>query len=445
MSLAELRAAIDEYLGRGADFVKYGAAFVMAASVPASGCGSDIGGAAGGGAVIRTDSAGVQIAKIPAALLDHLPEWSLAAVPEMTIGRVEGEAAYLLGEILGATRLETGETVVLDAQAKELRVFDAAGTYLRTFGREGDGPGEFRYPSLVRALDGPRFAAYDRRHFAVTIWDVRSGLVSTERTSLSGCPVRGSQSAIIACTVHGILADGRFAVRYHPPRPAGARMALPPPGEAVNRDGLAVHVGVSDGGRIQIVDSIIGPPLTTILADRLVWQVPTLFRAYGQMLVGRDRIAVADNATFEIRSWDSSGAPREIARVSRAAMPVTPDRIEEIRSWAETARPTSIGTLLPVAEHLDGGELGDSVPHFGDALLDEAGRLWLADYGPSEEMRPVQRWHWTVIDRTGVPLARISTGRPHDLLEIGEDYVLVREIDEMHVGRVAMYRFEARS
>jgi hypothetical protein len=39
---------------------------------------------------------------------------------------------------------EAGTLYLLDIQLNEIRVFDTAGNYLRTIGREGEGPGEFR-------------------------------------------------------------------------------------------------------------------------------------------------------------------------------------------------------------------------------------------------------------------------------------------------------------
>ena len=39
-----------------------------------------------------------------------------------------------------------GDIYLLDQQLTEVKVFSRAGDYLRTIGREGEGPGEFRRP-----------------------------------------------------------------------------------------------------------------------------------------------------------------------------------------------------------------------------------------------------------------------------------------------------------
>jgi hypothetical protein len=50
--------------------------------------------------------------------------------------------------VIGAIALDEGQNVyLLDRQLSEVKVFSPTGGYLRTIGREGEGPGEFRRPS----------------------------------------------------------------------------------------------------------------------------------------------------------------------------------------------------------------------------------------------------------------------------------------------------------
>ncbi len=50
--------------------------------------------------------------------------------------------------------------------------------------------------------------------------------------------------------------------------------------------------------------------------------------------------------------------------------------------------------------------------------------------------------HWIVLDDGAVPLARMKTGSSKDILEIGSDYVLVRQQDDFGVERLAMFGIE---
>jgi len=80
------------------------------------------------------------------------------------------------GEVFGSINDLTvdvdGNVYILDGQAVEVRMFSHDGTYLRTFGHEGEGPGEFRHPMGVVMLPDnrmavcqsspPRLVAFDR-------------------------------------------------------------------------------------------------------------------------------------------------------------------------------------------------------------------------------------------------------------------------------------------
>ena len=61
---------------------------------------------------------------------------------------------------------------------------------------------------------------------------------------------------------------------------------------------------------------------------------------------------------------------------------------------------------------------------------------------PSPILVNTEELRWTILDENAFPLARMTTGPSDDILEIGADYMLLRERDEMDVERVAMYRIE---
>ena len=70
----------------------------------------------------------------------------------LELGVADGTGADVFGSIRSITVGDDGEVFVLDAMAQEVRVFDGNGAHLRSFGRRGEGPGEFGYADGL-ALD----------------------------------------------------------------------------------------------------------------------------------------------------------------------------------------------------------------------------------------------------------------------------------------------------
>lgn len=73
------------------------------------------------------------------------PEWELA--PVVSIGprsALESDTPEAFGSVLGVAFGAGGDVFVADGMNRQVRVFGPGGEHLRTFGRQGDGPGEFR-------------------------------------------------------------------------------------------------------------------------------------------------------------------------------------------------------------------------------------------------------------------------------------------------------------
>lgn len=81
-----------------------------------------------------------------------------------------------------------GRIYVLDQGNYRVQVFDADGRFMRTLGREGQGPGEFQYP-LSLAVGDDRLLVVDGGNARVGIWDLDGthiGDVGIERAGLLG-------------------------------------------------------------------------------------------------------------------------------------------------------------------------------------------------------------------------------------------------------------------
>lgn len=109
----------------------------------------------------------------------------------LVVGAVEGDEAQEFGRIRGVV-FEDSHLLVLDAMAKEIRVFDADGRFLRRIGRAGEGPGEFVIPmSLNRS--GDTIWVWDHRLWRIAAFDSLGGLLASHPVAVleqSGWPVQ---------------------------------------------------------------------------------------------------------------------------------------------------------------------------------------------------------------------------------------------------------------
>ncbi|RKZ11471.1 hypothetical protein DRQ53_14860 [bacterium] len=71
------------------------------------------------------------------------PDDALTLTPVLVIGEEDGELEFLFGRIVDLAVGPDGTIFVADQTAEHVRVFAPSGEFLRTIGREGQGPGEF--------------------------------------------------------------------------------------------------------------------------------------------------------------------------------------------------------------------------------------------------------------------------------------------------------------
>ena len=71
---------------------------------------------------------------------------ALELVEELRVGEAEGRPEYAFGQVRGIAVDATGCLYVADDKNIHIKVFDGKGVYLRTIGRQGQGPGEIGSP-----------------------------------------------------------------------------------------------------------------------------------------------------------------------------------------------------------------------------------------------------------------------------------------------------------
>lgn len=109
---------------------------------------------------------------------------------EVSIGTLDGADEYIFGAVSALAVGADGTFYVLDRQVPALRIYDADGNYVDTWGREGEGPGEYKRPRalavradgrvLVRDPGAARIMVYGPDGQEEDTWPIR-GSFSTSR------------------------------------------------------------------------------------------------------------------------------------------------------------------------------------------------------------------------------------------------------------------------
>lgn len=109
---------------------------------------------------------------IDTLVVDGPPLWgdAPALVEELRVGTLMGDADEAFGSIGGVLALDDGSIWIGDRDLGAIRRFDSAGTYLGQLGREGEGPGEFKYPQGMRQLNNGDVAVWDDGQIRVSFF-----------------------------------------------------------------------------------------------------------------------------------------------------------------------------------------------------------------------------------------------------------------------------------
>ncbi|MBD5803522.1 NHL repeat protein [Azoarcus sp. Aa7] len=163
---------------------------------------------------------------------------------------------------------ETGRLYVVDTAAHRIEVFDRDGARVASFGRRGEGPGEFNYPSLLwRASDG-RLYVTDSLNFRVQILDPYGGFVGSFGQSGDGSGDTPRPKGV-ATDSHGhvYVADalfnavqifdgaGRFLLSLGGQGQGAGEFWLP---AGLFIDGERIYVADSYNGRVQVLRYVGG-------------------------------------------------------------------------------------------------------------------------------------------------------------------------------------------
>lgn len=363
--------------------------------------------------------------------------WRIEQEPTLVLGLSEGRDEYLFFHIRGATRLSTGNIVVLNGGTRELRAFSPSGRHLWTAGGPGDGPGEMRAPSYLERLPGDLLQVQDvvsRIRYAPdgTLADhdrlAIEDLVKFGRYFVAECPVPGFVGdQVLACTSSGDVAQ--LPGEAGPWRRESRLVLLPwqldsiiPLGVFLVEDAWALPLVRPAGVTVRALTGAMGyasPPMSR----RGVFAIGGWPRKLVAAETGGDLVFAFD--LVQGRALPSV-AIRNVRRP-----PTTAELAGAWKAVAGSARLRNMYRPEYLEEHLP---TPDSIPNLDDLVVDDLGMVWVGLY---QGVASAPRWY-NVYGPGGLFAARVAMPAGVEVLEIGADYVLGVIRDALDVERIAL-------
>ncbi|MYH53382.1 MAG: hypothetical protein F4139_10585 [Gemmatimonadetes bacterium] len=376
------------------------------------------------------DSGGVRIIQNTGPPEGSRLAWQIGPDPALSIGAREGEAPYLLNGAVSATKLPDGRIVVADGGSSELRMFDSVGTHVRTWGGDGEGPGEFWWLNHVAAWPGDSIVAWYPARGRVSVFGP-DGSYGRSFGLWGDCPP-GCPGAVAA------RRDGTILTTH--------------PGEA--SDSALLQIRDGDGELLASLEKLPDRDLRFWKGERgETWSEPVPYGAELVKGLWGDLIIAGRTSRYEIRAFRANGALARIVRLEHPLRATTPDdydryiesELEEYSNFITRGRPgfpaSELEYILSIRrETIEATTMAETFPVFSSFMADAADHLWVREYDFPGEARPAPLW--TVFDPEGRVLGYVETPPGLRIFEIGADYILGRARDELGVESVLVWPLE---
>jgi len=393
-----------------------------------AGCGESPGATSGGGST--RDSAGITIVENATPAWSAEQAWTVSAEPALAMGASEGDPDHEFYQVMGTTRLSDGTIVVANSGTQQLRYFAPDGSLRATAGHKGGGPGEFQMLMTLIGLPGDSVLTFDGGNRRLSLFDAVGRHVRDFGATDASSP--------LPFLVIGRLDDGTYVAQL-PNMRIGPEMLERKPGPA--RDSIALmrldETGAPTDTLGVFPNSVQQVVMMEFMGNKVPMPIAVPFSPSMTVAVGADRVYVGISDTWEIRVYSPTGSLQRLIRRRHEPRVVTESDVEKNRSRLSELME---GQNNPFAKQYSDAyatvDYPPTMPAFGEILTDPDGNLWVSDYVPSQE----ESRHWSVFDSEGRWLGDVVTPPRLTVRQIGSDYILGQESDEMETEHVLLYR-----
>jgi hypothetical protein len=340
--------------------------------------------------------------------------WTVEATPILDLSTSGDGVSHQFFRVVDATRLPDGEIWV--AQADEVRLFSSQGQHLRTLGRRGDGPGEFRFIGRVELIAPDTLLVFDRGLRRATLFGPKWEVVHT--VPIDVYPIRPDRFEVLGGRF--VVVEPRSMRQEEEPRLGLHR--LPATVLSVSRSGVALDT----------LAIVLGEEFNLRrMADDVLAYADVFFGRDAHLAVHGRQVMVGDGRELGFRVLNEEG---EVEQIVRAAYDVTltPEMVEAETSAclldARTREDSSFVYSLPVPE---------TRAAYRDLKVDPTGAVWLEEQrGNCVYMTTPSAQRWEVFGSDGVWLGQVSLPARFEVFEIGRSYILGVFRDQLDVERV---------
>jgi len=370
--------------------------------------------------VVERDSAGVRIVENERP--EGLPEtvWRLGETPIIDLTETGVGPEHEFYRVYSGIRLEDGRIVVGDSGSNELRLYSGEGEFLRSIGREGEGPGEFKQLDWISRYQGDSIFAYD---YGLGRWSIFSGDGVFARSARVTTP-EGQRVEIAQPFSSGSV----FGLRVMPPSNLIGRDLV-----GMRQEATSLMRFSPEGEHENAIATLPGPELW--LSPRPPDQthfnyVPALFGYWPYLAVGGDVVFAGTDRGFEVAVFSEEGNLRRLVRIPGPERQLTENDVDK---FLERVREE----LFPgLAVGLSQRPRPESYPWFSKIMVDTEGNLWVSEY----VQLSFDPERWTVFDSDGKLIGDVEVPRRFMILDIGSDFILGRSMDDLDVEHIQLFR-----
>lgn len=319
----------------------------------------------------------------------------------------------LIGQIASVTVDSRGRVYIADRDQHTIHRFDEEGSYLESFGREGEGPGEFRNLIEVDYRDGTMYTL-DQNLNRIIGFDSESLDVVYERslagtTNRQGMEVRSMPGAFF------VLPEQRFMLAFD---------AF----SDINRPGaFYIPVDIMDSsGAYAGINSIRLPARESVMIPSGDGNIGVVVPPYG-----RRSLLASDSHGNIYASWTNHLLIKQFDRHGTFHQAWFADEPGPELSYRQIRDHYSDGLVSA----LQSQSLPDHWPALRSFLADDQQNLWIERFTGEPG-----RSEWIVVNSEGDVTARMSLPSAQSVYHIANGHIYLTERDEFGLDVVMRYR-----